>query len=118
MIETVLEAILMKEMRRAIEASGAEHVLPGDALMLPIVQRVTDTRMGHPNVLVDFVEQHRRQARLPVVAMDDVWMFAALEHEFQRRAAKKGEALVIISMAVKYVAVKKILVRMRLDKKA
>ena len=55
---------------------------------------------------------------MPIVAVNDVRMLVALQHELQRRPAEKREALVVIGMAVKYVTVKKILVRMRLDEKA
>src|SRR5436190_3602411 len=50
--------------------------------------------------------------------MNNVGMFAALEHEFQCRAREKGKALVVVSLPVKHSAMEKIVVRMRLDKEA
>src|SRR5205823_2747684 len=49
--------------------------------------------------------------------MDDVRPLAAFEHEFQGRAAEKSKALVVISLPVEDVPMKKIMVRVRLDEK-
>src|ERR1043165_181310 len=47
------------------------------------------------------------------MAMDDVGMLVALEHELQRRPAEKGEPLVVIGVPVEETAIKEILVGVR-----
>ncbi len=117
-VEIVLEAVLVKEVAVPVEAGRAQDVLPGDALMLEVVQRVTDPRMGHAQVLVHLVEQHRHQAGLPVVAVNDVRVLVALEHELQRGPAEESEPLVVIRLPVERAAVEEVLVGMRLDEEA
>ena len=86
----------MKEVGVAVEPGGAQDVLPGDALVLKVVQGEANPRMRHAEVLVHLVEQHRHQAGLPVVAVDDVRVLVALEHELQRRPAEEREPLVVV----------------------
>src|SRR5690349_815190 len=50
------------------------------------------------------------------MAMNDLRMFVGLEHELQRRPAKKGESFPIIMVAVKHAAVEEIAVQVRFDK--
>src|SRR5258708_10715719 len=108
----------MKEVLMPVEAGCAQDALAGKALMLEIMERVADARMGHANSLINFIKQYRHQSGLPVVAMDDVRVLVALEHELEGCAGKKRKALVIVAMAVKNPAIKEVLVRMRLDEEA
>ena len=48
MIEIILQAVLMIEIRVTIQAGGAQDVFPRHALMLHVVQREADARMRHP----------------------------------------------------------------------
>ncbi len=117
-VEIVLEAVLVKEVGVPVQPGGAQDVLPGDALVLEVVQRVAHPRMGHAHVLVHLVEQHRHQAGLPVVAVNDVRVLVALEHELQRGPAEEGEPLVVIHLPVEGAAVEEVVVGMRLDEEA
>src|SRR6185436_6038447 len=99
-----------------VQAGGAKNVFPGGSLMLQIVERVANARVPHAQVLIDFVQKHRRQACLPIVAMNNLRMLLALEHELERGAAEKGEPLVIIPLPVKHTAVEEMMLRMRFDK--
>src|SRR5262245_14229043 len=91
-----------------MESDGAEDVLAYNTLVLEIMQRVTNARMRHAQMLIHLVKQHRHKARLPVVTVNDIWMLTALEHELQRGAAKEREALVVVVVAVKDVAIEKL----------
>ncbi len=108
----------MIEVRVAIQAGGAEDVFPRHALMLQVVQRVTDPRMPHPKLLINLVEQHRHEACLPVVTMDDVRVLVAFEHELQRGAAEEREALIVVVLAVERATVEKIVLAVRVNEEA
>src|SRR5262249_22295600 len=58
MVEIILEAIVMKKVRVPIESGPAEDMLASHSLMLKIVQRVTNPRMPHSQVLINLVEQN------------------------------------------------------------
>ena len=118
MVEIVLEPVLVKEVTGPVETGRAQDMLPGDALVLEVMQSVTHPGMGHPHVLVHLVEQHRHQAGLPIVAVDDVRVLVALEHELECRPAEEGEPLVIIHLPVKRVPIEVVVVGMRLDEEA
>src|ERR1043166_192217 len=51
------------------------------------------------------------------MAMNDVRMFVALEHELQRGPAEKSKPLIVIGLPVKSTPIKKIVLGMRFDKK-
>ena len=110
MVEIILQPILMIEVRVAVQAGGAEDVFSRHALMLHVVQRETDTRMLHAEMLINLVEQHRHEGGLPVVTVDHVGMLATLEHELQRGATEESEALVVVLLAVERAAVEKIVI--------
>src|ERR1039457_964890 len=118
MVEIVLKPILVKEVGGPVETGRAQDMLTGDALMLEVMQRVAHPRMSHPRVLIHLIEQHWHQAGLPIMAVNDVWVLVALEHELQRRTAEEGEALVVIHLPVKGAAVEEVMVGMRLDEEA
>ena len=86
--------------------------------MADIVQRVADPRMGHPQLVVDLIKQHRYQAGLPIVAMDDVGMLVALEHELQGCAGEECKALRVVALAVEAAAIEEIICRIGLDEEA
>src|ERR1019366_9020227 len=118
MVEIVLEPVLVKEVTGPVETGRAQYVLPGDALMLEVVQRVAYPRMSHPRVLIHLIEQHRHQAGPPIMAENDGWVLVALEHELQGGLAKESEPLVVIHLPVERAAVEEVMVGMRLDEKA
>ena len=89
MVEIVLEPVLVKEVTGPIETGRAQDVLPGDALMLEVMQRVAHPRMSHSQMLVHLIQQHRHQAGLPIMAVNDVRVLVALEHELQGGLAKE-----------------------------
>src|ERR1039458_3903321 len=55
MVEIVLEPVLVKEVTGPIETDRAQDVLPGDALMLEVMQRVAHPRMSQYQMLVHLV---------------------------------------------------------------
>ena len=117
-IVVVAQPVVVHEILRPVQARGAQHMLAGHALMLEVVQGEAHPRMPHAEVLIHLVKQHRHQRRLPVVAMDDIRVLVGLEHELQRRAAKKGESQHVVVLPVKTPAVEKIVLGMRFDEKA
>ena len=117
-VEVVLQPVLVKEVAVAVETGGAQDMLTGDALVLEVMQRVANPRVSHAHPLVHLVEQDRDQPRLPVVAMNDVGVFVALEHELQRRLAEERKALVVVALPVKRAAMEEVLVGVRLDEEA
>jgi hypothetical protein len=86
--------------------------------MPDVVQRVTHPGVCHPQTLIHFIEEHRDQGGLPVVAVDDVRMLVCLEQELQRRPTEKSESFSVIGLAVKDAAVEKIGRRTRIDEEA
>src|ERR1035441_7020543 len=118
MVEIVLEPFLMKEVTRPVETGRAQNMLPGDALVLEVMQRVTHPRMSHPRVLIHLKEQHRHQSGLPIMAVNDVRVLVALEHELQGGLDRKSEPLVVIHLPVERAAVEEVMVGMRLDEEA
>src|SRR6516225_7275327 len=52
------------------------------------------------------------------MAMDNVRMLVALEEKFHCCSAKKGESLPVVVVAIKYAAVEKVPIEVRLDKEA
>ena len=101
-----------------VESHFPQQVLAPDPLVAYVVQRETHPRMMHPQLLIHLVEQHRHQGRLPVVAMNNIRMFVALEQELHRRPAEKSEAFSVIRVAVKDAPVEEIALRVGLDKEA
>src|SRR5215467_16036609 len=79
MVKVILKTLLAEKVAVAVETRRAEDMLPGNSLVLQVVQRVTDARMGHSEGLIYLVEQHRRQAGLPIMAMDHLRVLAAFE---------------------------------------
>src|SRR5262249_16077526 len=100
MVKIILKPLLAEKMAGPVETGRGENMLSRKSLVLEIVQRVTDAGMPHSEVLINLVEQHGRQAGLPIMAMDYIRVLAALEDELQGGAAEKREALVVISLAV------------------
>jgi hypothetical protein len=92
--------------------------LPGDALVLEVMQRVANPRMSHSRVLIHLVKQHRHQTDLPIVAVNDVRVLVALEHELQRGPAEECEPLVVIHLPVKRAAIEEVVMGMRLNEEA
>ena len=86
--------------------------------MVQVMQRVTHPRVGHAQVLVHLIEQHRHQASLPVVAVNDVRVLVALEHELQRGPAEEREPQVVIHLPVEHATVEEVLFGMRIDEEA
>src|SRR6266404_6571551 len=117
-VEIVLEPIRMKDMPVRVEAGSAQDALAANALVLEIMESVTDPRMGHAKPLKNFIKQHRHQSGLPVVAMDDVRVFVAFEHELESGTGKKSKALVIVSVTVENPPIEEVLIGMRLDEEA
>src|SRR5206468_8145720 len=107
-IEIVLQPVVVEEIAMPIQARRAQQMLSGNTLVLQVVERITNAGMDHAQALVDLVEQHRRQRGLPIVAMDDVRVLVAPEHELQGGPAEKGKALVVIPLAVKHPAIEEI----------
>ena len=116
MVVIILEAIRCS-VGSGIQTHLAEHEIPGHALMLHIVQGVANPGVSHSHIFVHVIEEYRNQPGLPVMTVDDVGMLAGLEHEFQRRPAKEGEALGVVLMTVIHTPIEEILVRMWFDKK-
>jgi len=67
-------------------------------------------------VLVNFVEQYWHQARLPVMTVNNIRVFVALQHELQRRSAKKRKPLIVIGLPIKCPSVEKVMGGMWFDK--
>ena len=116
-IVVVAQSVVVKEMFRPIQSGRPQDMFSGNGLMAKIVDGETDARMPHAQVLVYLVEQHRHQGGLPIVAMDDLRVFAALEHEFQSGPAEKGESQDVIVVAVNTPAIKEVIPRLRVDEK-
>src|SRR5437773_6855338 len=116
-IEIVPQPIRVEKIAVPIEACRAQDMLSGDSLVLQIVQGVTDAGLGHPDVLIDFIEQHGGQTALPIMAMNDVRALVALEHELERCPAEKSKPFVIIALAVKRPALKEVMIGVRFDEK-
>src|SRR5262249_16960078 len=67
MVKVILKTLLAEKVTVSVETSRAENMLSSQSLVLQIMQRVTDAGMGHPEGLIDLVQQHRRQAGLPIM---------------------------------------------------
>ena len=113
-IAIVAEAVI-GDVVRGIQMILAQHEIAGDTLVVNIVNGETHTRMGHAELAVGFVQQHRHQRALPVVHMNNIGMFAGLEHELERGLREKGEPLGIVLVAVHDAAAEKVFKEMRLD---
>src|SRR5438477_11471840 len=112
----VAQAVVMEEMLGPVQPGRSKKIIPGRALMPKIVDRETNPRMSHAQMLINFVKEHRHQAGLPVVAMDDLRVLAGLEHELEGRPAEKSESAHVIVLTINRAAVEKILPRMRINK--
>ena len=78
----------------------------------------TNTRMPHPQVLINFVKQHRCQGRLPIMAVDDFRMFVGFKHELQRGPGEESEPGRVVTVPVEYAPVEKVVRRMGIDEEA
>ena len=74
--------------------------------------------MGHPQVLVDLVQEHRYQRGLPVVAVNHVRVFAGFPQELDRGPGEKGVAEHIVLEPVDAAPTEEIVLGMGLDKEA
>ena len=55
-IKIIPQAVVVKKISRPIQAGRAEDMFAGDALVLEIVQSVTNPRMSHAQVLINLIE--------------------------------------------------------------
>jgi hypothetical protein len=61
-IMVVPQAVIVHEMLGPMKAGGPENVISASPLMAEIVDRETNARMPHAQMLIDFVKQHRHRA--------------------------------------------------------
>jgi hypothetical protein len=116
-IGVVPEPVGVKIIIRPVESYGTQYELPGNSLMLEIMQGKADSGMGHAIILVQIKEEYRHYPSLPVVTVDYVRMLVRLEHKLKGRPAEKSKPLGIIAVTVKNTSIKKVSLRMGLDKK-
>ena len=93
-----------------IEPDLPKNLFTRDALMTDVVQGVADARMSHAQALIHFVEQHRHQTCLPVVAVDDVRVLSSLVHELERSTGEESEPLRIIAVTVQFAPAEEVVV--------
>ena len=74
--------------------------------------------MGHAELLIELVQEHRYQSGLPVMAVDDVRVLAGLPQELHRRAGKERVAQHIVRKAVNDAAVEEVVAGVRFDEEA
>jgi hypothetical protein len=108
---------MMKIIVLPVQSCRTQNELSGNPLMFEIMQRIADTRMGHAEILIHLEQEYWHDPCLPVVAVNDVGMLAGLKHEFKGRPAEKYKPLRVIIVTVEPPPVKKMSVRMGLDKK-
>src|SRR4051812_8078770 len=113
----IVEQPFMIHHRRRMQADLAQDVFARQSLVAEVVQRETNARMPHPEVLINLVKQHGDQRGLPIVTMDDLRMLVGLEHELKGRSREERKARIVIAMPIKNPPVEKLLRRMRLDEK-
>ena len=114
-VVVVAQPVVIEEAIRIMQPGGPQHLHAADPLMLEVVDGEAGPRVVMPSCLVDLVQQHRYQGRLPVVAMDDVRMLAGLPQELHRRPGEEGEAQDVVRKAVDAAPVEEVVPRMRLD---
>ena len=90
-LKVIAEPVVIEEMRGAGEARLPQDVLTADTLMREIVDGIANTLIAHAEVLVDLIQQHRHEPRLPVVTMDHLGPFAGLPHKLQGRLRQEGK---------------------------
>ncbi len=105
----------MEVVVRAVQARRRQNLRAGDALVLEVVDRVADPLPVHAIPVIDFVQENRNQAGLPVVAMDDVRPLVGLQHELHGRFAEERKAHHIIVLAVETPASIKSLIGVRIN---
>ena len=109
-IEVVPQS-LIDEVPSGIAQSGRrESRFARDPLMAEVVHGEAHALIPHPGPLVDLVQQHGDERRLPIVAMDDLRALAGLEHELERRLAEEREPFDVVPGAVQVPAVKEAVV--------
>src|ERR1051325_2476318 len=114
----VVEQSVVIHHRGRIEPRQSQNRFTVNALVADIVQSVADAGPRHAEMLINLIEQHRRERRMPIVAMDAVRVLIGLEHELQGGAAEKGEPLAVVRVPVEHAAIEEILRRMGFDEEA
>ena len=101
-----------------IQTDLPQDMFAVDALVAKVMERETDPRMAQAEMLINFIKKDGNKRGLPIVAMNNVRMLVRFEDEFQRRTAKESESFNVVIVPVKNPPIEKIVVRMRVDKKA
>jgi hypothetical protein len=116
-VGVIAQPVGVQEVLRPVQLGGPQHLRAGDALIAEVVHRVTDPLVRH-RMPVLLTQQHRDQAGVPVVAMDDIRALAGLQQELQRRLGKEREPCNVVVISVQQVPAEEVIRRVRLDEKA
>src|SRR5215469_6216175 len=82
--EVITQPVGVQKKVGPAQLGGPEQLLVTGALMAEVVDGIADLLAWHrPAVLL--AQQHWNQARLPVVAMNDIWSLTRGEQELDRR---------------------------------
>src|SRR5260370_37885051 len=71
-VEIIAHAIVVEIVLGALEAGSPQDIFAANALVLEIMNRVTEPRIPHSVKFVDLEEQHWDESGLPIVAVDDI----------------------------------------------